>query len=166
MNVRPIVLLEVFRKTVVRVITQRLDLILVKHKVLEGPNYAGLSGDSTSSPIHIMNNLLEDARQKDKEVWILFQDMKKAFDSVSLKMMEKALKRIKIPDMITKFLINLYNKRKIKVITEYGLTKEFEAGDGLDQGEVISLLMWRIFYNPLLCTVCKEKDLGYKIDLS
>src|SRR5207237_4380836 len=61
---------------------------------------------------------------------------------------------------------NLYNKRKIKVITKYGLTKEFEAGDGLDQGEVISPLMWRIFYDPLLCTVCKEKDLGYKIDLS
>ena len=166
MNVRPIVLLEAFHKMVVRVITQRLDLILVKHKVLEGPNYAGLSGDSTSSSIHIMNNLLEDARQKDKEVWILFQDMKKAFDSVSLKMMEKALKRIKIPDMITKFLINLYNKRKIKVITEYRLTKEFEAGDGLDQGEVISPLIWHIFYDPLLCTVCKEKDLGYKIDLS
>jgi len=92
MNVRPIVLLEAFRKTVVRVIKQRLDLILVKYKVLEGPNYAGLSGNSTSSPIHIMNNLLEDARQKGKELWILFQEMKKAFDSVSLKMMEKALK--------------------------------------------------------------------------
>jgi len=89
-----------------------------------------------------MNNLLEDARQKDKEVWILFQDMKKAFDSVSLTMMEKALKRIKIPDLTTKFLLNLYNKRKIKVITEYGLTKEFEAGDGLDQGEAASPLMW------------------------
>jgi len=67
-NVRPIVLLEAFRKTVVRIITQRLDYILVKHRVLEGPNFAGLLGDSISSPIHIMNNLLEDARQKDKEV--------------------------------------------------------------------------------------------------
>ena len=88
-----------------------------------------------------MNNLLEDAKQKDKEVWILFQDIKKAFNSVSLMMMEKALKRIKISDLITKFLLNLYNKRKIKVITEYGLTKEFEAGDSLDQGEVALPLM-------------------------
>src|SRR5437773_3089995 len=142
MKGRPIVLLEALRKTVVRVMTQRRDLILVKYKGLEGPNFAGLSGDSTSSPIHIMNNLLEDARQKDKEVWILFQDMKKAFDSVSLTMMEKALKRIKIPDLTTKFLLNLYNKRKIKVITEYDLTKEFEAENELDQEEVVSPLMW------------------------
>ena len=67
-NVRSIILLEAFRKTVVRIITQRLDYILVKHRVLEGPNFARLSGDSISSPIHIINNLLEDTRQKDKEV--------------------------------------------------------------------------------------------------
>src|SRR5437763_892574 len=39
--------------------------------------------------------------------------MKKAFDSVSLKMMEKTLERIKVHDLIIKFLLNLYNKRKI-----------------------------------------------------
>src|ERR1044071_7677618 len=92
--------------------------------------------------------------------------MKKAFDSVSLIMMEKALKRIKIPDLTTKFLLNLYNKRKIKVITDYGLTKEFEAGDGLDQGEVVSPLMWRIFYDPLLTEISKRKDLGYRMELN
>jgi hypothetical protein len=113
-----------------------------------------------------MNNLLEDVRQKGKELWILFQDMKKAFDSVSLIMMEKALKRIRIPDLTTKFLLNLYNKQKIKVITDYGLTKEFEAGDGLDQGEVVSPLMWRIFYDPLLTEISKRKDLGYRMELN
>ena len=67
--------------------------------------------------------------------------MRKAFDSVSLMMMEKVLKRIKIPNLATKFLLNLYNKRKIKVITKYGLTKKFKAGNGLDQGEVASPLI-------------------------
>ena len=67
-NVRPIVLLEAFRKTVVRIVSKRLDQIFVTHKVLEGPNYAGLSGDSTAILIHIMNNILEDVRQKNKEV--------------------------------------------------------------------------------------------------
>ena len=88
-----------------------------------------------------MNNLLEDAREKDKEVWVLFQDMKKVFDFVSLVMMRKVLERIKILKLLIDFLLSLYNKRKIKVITEYGLTKEFVAEDGLDQGEVVSPLM-------------------------
>ena len=92
--------------------------------------------------------------------------MKKAFDSVSLEMLRLALKRIKIPELMTNFLINLYNKRKIRVITEFGLTKEFEAEDGLDQGEVISPLMWRIFYDPLLCLVQKEENLEYRIEVN
>ena len=48
-------------------------------------------------------------------------------------MIEKVLKRIKLPEIAISFLLNLYNERKIKVITEYGLTEEFVAGDGLDQ---------------------------------
>jgi exonuclease III len=162
-NVRPIILLEAFRKTVVRIITYRLDKVIVEHNILQGPNYAGLSGDSTASPIHILNNILEDARQKNNELWILFQDMRKAFDSVSLEMLEKALKRIKLPEVITKFILGLFEKRKIKIITSYGLTNEFEAEDGIDQGEVISPLVWRIFYDPLLCAIQNTRDTGYRM---
>ena len=72
-DVRPIVLIETFRKTVVRLLTQRLDKIMVEHNILEGPNYAGLSGNSTANPVHIINNILEDARQKNNELWILFK---------------------------------------------------------------------------------------------
>src|SRR5437868_4085606 len=81
-------------------------------------------------------------------------------------MMEKALKRIKLLKIAISFLLNLYNERKIKVITEYGLTEEFVAGDSLDQGEVVSPLIWRIFYDPLLCIIYKEEDIGYKIELN
>jgi exonuclease III/ribonuclease HI len=162
-NVRPIILLETFRKAVVRIITHRLDKIIVKHNILQGPNFAGLSGDSTAGPIHIMNNIIEDARQKNNELWVLFQDMRKAFDSVSLEMLKKALLRIKLPNTLINFIISLYEKRKIKVITNYGLTDEFEAEDGIDQGEVISPLVWRIFYDPLLYAVQKTKNLGYKM---
>ena len=79
-----------------------------------------------------MNNLIEEAREKNKEIWILFQDMKKAFDSVSLKMLEKALERIKIPASTKKFLLNLFNSKRIKVITSFGLIQKFIAEDSLD----------------------------------
>ena len=89
--------------------------------------------------------------------------MCKAFDSVRLEMLKKSLKRIKLPKNTTKFILSLFEKRKIKVITSFGLTKEFEAEDSLDQSEVISPLAWRIFYDSLLCTVQKTEDLGYKM---
>jgi len=136
---------------------------MVEYNILEEPNYAGLSGNSIASLVHIMNNILEDARQKNNELWILFQDIRKAFDSVGLEMLKKSLERIKLPKNAVSFILSLYEKRKIKVITNFGLTKEFEAKDGLDQGEVISPLAWRIFYDPLLCTVQKTKNLGYEM---
>src|SRR5437868_8378573 len=110
-----------------------------------------------------MNNILEDARQKNNELWILFQDMRKAFDSVGLKMLKKSLERIKLLKNTTKFILSLFEKKKIKVITSFSLTKEFEAEDGLDQGKVILPLAWHIFYDLLLYTVQKTEDLRYKM---
>jgi len=91
--------------------------------------------------------------------------MKKAFDSVSLKMLEKALERIKLPMSTKKFLLNLFNSRRIKVITSFSLTQEFTAEDGLDQGEVVSPLLWRIFYDPLLYEIQNKRKLGYEMSL-
>src|SRR5205085_12275998 len=89
--------------------------------------------------------------------------MRKAFNSVGLEILKKSLERIKLPKNTVSFILSLYEKRKIKVITNFGLTKEFEAKDRLNQSEVISPLAWCIFYNHLLCTVQKTKNLGYEI---
>jgi hypothetical protein len=40
--------------------------------------------------------------------------------------------------------------------------KGIQAQDGIDQGEVISSLMWKIFYDPLLCRIQKTTP-GYSI---
>ena len=54
----------------------------------------------------------------------------------------------------------------MKVITKYGLSDELQAMDGIDQGEVISPLIWRIFYDPLLCRIMDDKSLGYTMSVS
>ena len=72
---------------------------------------------------------------------MLLQDMKKAFDSVPLKSLELALKRIKIPWKTRRYIMNLFYKRRLKIITMHGLTKEIVAGDRIDQEEVISSLI-------------------------
>ena len=87
--------------------------------------------------------------------------MAKAFDSVSLDALEIALLRIKVPSRMVEFIKYIYDKRKIRVITAYGLSSPFIASDGIDQGETISPLMWRVFYDPLLNLVQNRSDLGY-----
>ena len=144
----------------------RLEKIIRENNILEGSNYAGLIGSSTESPIHILSMIIEEAREKNKELWIMLQDMKKAFDSVSLKLLKLALQRIKIPVLGQSFIIDLFDKRQTRIITVLGLTEVITAGDGIEQGEVISPLIWRIFYDPLLTKVKKNTLLGYELEVS
>ncbi|KAG9297522.1 hypothetical protein G9A89_001462 [Geosiphon pyriformis] len=50
-------------------------------------------------------------------------------------------------------------------MTNFSFTGEYRVCDGLDQGEVFLPLLWRIFYNPLLCKVKRHEHLcGYQIN--
>jgi hypothetical protein len=91
--------------------------------------------------------------------------MAKAFDSVGMIPLRRALERIKLPISATNFIINLFNKRKMRVITAYGLSDSFKAGDRINQGEVISPLIWRIFYDPLLTKIQNDTSLRYTMEL-
>src|SRR6185436_17606651 len=92
------------------------------------------------------------------------QNMKKVFDSVSMKSLCLALHRIKLPDETIRFILELYSRREVSIITEFGTTEAFVAGDGIEQEETISLLIWRIFYDLLLKRVQNDASLGYTIE--
>ena len=78
-------------------------------------------------------------------------------------MLRKALCRLKLPELFIGFIENIFTNRTNRVFTEVGLTNPFEMLVGIDQGEVISPLLWCIYYDPLLCEVEKLQS-GYTID--
>src|SRR4029078_13069147 len=114
-NIWPIALIETFRKVVTKVITKILARVMIEREILKGPNYAGLPGNSTEQPVHVLNMIMEEAKKKNKEAWILLQDIKKAFDSVLLKSLEWVLKRVKIPQKTRKYITNLFHKWQLKI---------------------------------------------------
>jgi hypothetical protein len=46
-------------------------------------------------------------------------------------------------------------------VKSYSDYLSFHAGDRIDQGEMISLLIWRIFYDPLLTRINDDHSVGY-----
>ena len=110
--------------------------------------------------------IIEEVKEKNKELWIMLQDMKKAFDSVSLDSLKLALQRIKIPVLGQSFILDLFNKRQTRIITALGLTEAITAGDRIEQREVILPLIWRIFYDLLLTKIKKSARLGYEMEVS
>ena len=85
--------------------------------------------------------IAEDAKEKEAELWIVLQDMKKAFDSVSLKMFKKTLERIKIPAKLIDLVLLLFENRRSQIITAVGLTDPIELKDGIEQSEMLSPLL-------------------------
>ena len=79
-NTRPITLLECLMKFIIKIVTKRITRILVENKILTGYNFFGTDGKCTNDPIKIVNMAYEEARQKNKPLYILYQDMRRAFD--------------------------------------------------------------------------------------
>ena len=90
-----------------------------------------MPGESTLEPIQLLNNICEEVREKQKELWILLQDTTKAFNMVNLEMLEKALDRIKILKRMIKLIIYLFREREVRVITENGLINPIKVGTAL-----------------------------------
>jgi len=126
---------------------------MAKHHILKGNNFAGLPGGSTEVPIKLMNMILEDAKENSKPVWILLQDLSKAYDRVDLAILRKAMDRLKIPHSCTNFILDFFTHRKNTVLTQGGLSEFYDVKIGIDQGEVISPLLWCIYFDPLLCEI-------------
>jgi hypothetical protein len=113
--------METTRKCFTKIITNRLSIICKERSILRGPNFAGLPGESTLEPIQLINNICEEAREQNKELWILLQDPAKAFDTVNLDMLNKALQQIKVPEKISQLIIFLFKDRQFMIITAQSL---------------------------------------------
>src|SRR6185437_8605634 len=151
--IRPIMLIDHVRKILTKIINNKLMTPIMHYEVLSPLNFAAFPGQSTSQPLSNLTHILEDARTGNKEIWALAQNMSKAFDTVHIPTLEKALKKIKILEKIIGLLLYLLTNRRNRVITDLDLTRPYEVEDGIDQGEIFSPLLWKIYYNPLISRI-------------
>ena len=93
------------------------------------------------------------------------QDMSKAYDSVNLTLLQKSLQRLALPNSITNAITNLLTDRHNQVITNLGLTPSYPVLNGIDQGETITPLLWKIYYDPLI-TYIYNNFKGYIMQVS
>ncbi|CAB4434466.1 unnamed protein product [Rhizophagus irregularis] len=129
-NTRPITLLETVQKCVVKVVTNHLSNILADNNVLQGVNFAGLPGGSTDVPIKMLDAIIHQHKHDstdDQELWIVSQDISKAFDSMDLNILKLALDRLHIPTLLVQFILNLFTRRNNKIITCHGDTPSYRV---------------------------------------
>jgi len=138
---RPLMLLDTLRKAVIKIIINRLSSIMTKHSILKGNNFAGLSGRSTEILIKLMNMILKDAKAHKKLIWILLQDLSKAYNRVDLNILRKAMTHLKILLECINFIISFFIHHKNAILIISRLSEYYDVKIRIDQEEIISLLL-------------------------
>ena len=96
----------------------------------------------------------EEYREKDKKLYLCFVDLKKAFDRVSRRVMQLALSKKRLPEILLKAVVSLYEGSKTKVIVGSEFSEEFVVV-GVHQGSVLSLLLFAIVVDNVTDNVRK-----------
>jgi hypothetical protein len=91
----------------------------------------------------------------------LSQDISKAFDSIDLCILQLSFDRLKFLQNLSKFIISLFTSRKNNILIPFGHTESYNLLVGIDQGEVISPLLWVIYFDPLLTELLSSAIVPY-----
>ncbi len=145
MKTRPITLLNTMRKAIMKLLINHLSHILLKHFLLKGKNHASLSGDFTEIPIKLMQMIIEDVKCHDKLIWILFQNLFKAYDRVDLHILYLSILYLKIPIFCINFIINFFTHRKNAVFTTEDITNYYQIKIGINQEDYFTSTIVYIF---------------------
>ena len=75
-----------------------------------------------------------------------FVDLEKAFDSVPRKVLEWAMRKKGIPEVLVISVMSLYEGTKTRVRVDYELSEEFYVKVGMHQGYVLSSFLFVVVF--------------------
>src|SRR3954469_16442108 len=81
-------------------------------------------------------------------------------------MLYLALNHLKIPLIFTELVLNLFTNHSNQVITANELSSPYKVQIGIDQGEVISPLLWVIYIDSLLVALNQCNSMPYQLQAS
>ena len=126
---------------------------------------AGLRKDrGTRDQIASIHQIIEKAREFQKNIYFCFIDYAKPLDCVDHNKLWKILKEIGIPDHLICLLRNLYAGHEATVRTGHGTTDWFQIGKGVHQGYILSPCLFNFSAEYIMRNAgLDEAQVGIKI---
>jgi hypothetical protein len=113
-----------------------------------------------------LQTVIESAKDNKTPLYILFQDLSKAYDRVNIDLLYLSLLRVNLPPSFCKLICNLFTDRTNSIILQDNLSDPYDVLIGIDQGESICLLLWVIYYDPMFEAINNELNLGVMLSAS
>ena len=127
-------------KIVERVLERRIQTLVNLNEM----QFGFMPGKGTVDAIFIVRRMQEEYQKKDKKLYMCFVDMEKAFDRVPKKVMEWAMRKKGLSEVMVRVVMSLYDGAKTKVRVGSAYSEEFEVKVGVHQGSVLPPLLFAI----------------------
>lgn len=99
--------------------------------------------------IHAIRLLIEEFRDAKKNLWIVFIDLEKGFDSIPRTLIWQALRSQNVPEGLIRLLMDMFHSVQTSVRSPAGLSDSFHIKVGVHQGSALSPLLFNITMNYL-----------------
>jgi hypothetical protein len=101
-------------------------------------------GKGTTDAIFIVRQIQERYIRKNKEVWMAFVDLEKAFDRVPREILWWSLRQLKVDEGLVAVIKSMYDNVTTAVKVNGKVSEEFQVKVGVHQGSVLSPLLFTI----------------------
>lgn len=159
-NYRKIVLLSHASKILLNIVKNRLKRRIYAH--LHEDQFGFRSQRGTREAILALRQILERRIDLNKDTYLAFVDLEKAFDKVDWSILLKTLRNAGINWKDKRFILNLY-KSQSTIIDVNGCKKEANIRQGIRQGCPFSPTLFNLFIEVTINEV-KENTLGVIIN--
>jgi exonuclease III len=162
-NYRPIALLDCTYKIFANILANRLKEIIYETRLINNSQNGFVKGKTIHQKIFNLISIIKHAKINDRDLWIAYLDITKAYDTVSHSALAITLEKSGFPTPFVTLVNNLYKNNTARIITSHGLTNHVHILRGVKQGCPLSPILFTIFLNPLLDWL-NDTDDGYIIE--
>ena len=149
-NWRGISLLDVVGKVMARIAKERLELIA--DRVLPESQSGFRKGRGCIDMIFVARQLVEKAREHNDMLYMLFVDLRKAYDSVPREALWRVLEKCGVPPKMLSIVKSFHERMQAEVRIGDVTTEHFEVRNGLRQGCTLAPTLFNIYISAVVAT--------------
>ena len=162
-NHRGISLLCIAGKILARLILNRLSDHIGKIGLIPESQCGFVTGKSTTDSSFALQQLQEKCRLQNQDLYLLFIDLTKAFDTVNREALWCILKKAGCPGHFIRIIRSFHDNMKASVMEGSDKSVPFSVTTGTKQGCILAPTLFSIFFSMMLHLAFKEATDGVEI---